>query len=98
MTINSIVINSVVPIVFCYGEINEDEEMKEKALKLLEEIPEEKNSIIDKWKECGVEVKSSWYSQALLQLKVNYCDEYRCLQCEFGNRIIRMKNYPEYGK
>ncbi|GAB7085899.1 DUF2851 family protein [Marinifilum fragile] len=98
MTINSIVINSVVPIVFCYGEINEDEEMKEKALKLLEEIPEEKNSIIDKWKECGVEVKSSWYSQALVQLKVNYCDEYRCLQCEFGNRIIRMKNYQEYGK
>lgn len=93
MTINSILINSIVPILFYYGEINGDELMKENALKLLEEIPEEKNSIIDKWKECGVEVKSSWYSQALLQLKGNYCDEYRCLQCEFGNRIIRMKNH-----
>ncbi|WP_421920722.1 DUF2851 family protein [Marinifilum sp.] len=96
--INSILINSVVPILFCYGDRNGDELMKEKALSLLEEIPEEKNSIIDKWKECGVMVNSSWYSQALLQLKVNYCDKFRCLQCEFGNRIIRLKNYEPHTK
>ena len=98
MTIDSIIINSVVPILFCYGEINGNEVIKEKALRFLEDIPEEKNSVIDKWKECGVEVNSSWHSQALLQLKLNYCDEFKCLQCEFGNRIIRMKNYQASSK
>jgi hypothetical protein len=98
MTINSIIINSVVPILFCYGELNGNAELKEKALTLLENVPEEKNSVVDNWKKCGVEVKSSWYSQALLQLKLNYCDQFKCLQCEFGNRIIRMKNYRANGK
>ncbi|NOU61844.1 DUF2851 family protein [Marinifilum caeruleilacunae] len=92
MTIHTILINAVVPCLFCYGEINRNEDIKEKVLSLLENIPSEKNSIINQWKSCGVEVKTAWHSQALLQLKLNYCDQSKCLHCEFGNRIIRMKN------
>lgn len=93
MAIQSIVINSVVPVLFSYGEVSGKEYLKERVLQLLENIPAEKNSIISQWEKCGVQVDSSWSSQALLQLKMNYCDKYRCLQCEFGNRIIRLKNF-----
>jgi hypothetical protein len=92
MAIHSIIINSIVPILFYFGEQLENLEIKEKAVLLLEDIPAEKNSVIEKWQKCGVQIKSAWHSQALLQLKANYCDEFRCLQCEFGNRIIRFKN------
>ena len=92
MGIQSIIINSVVPVLFSYGEVSGKEYLKERALQLLDSIPAEKNSIISRWEKCGVQVDSSWSSQALLQLKLNYCDKYRCLQCEFGNRIIRLKN------
>lgn len=92
MAIHSIIINSIVPILFYFGEQLENLEIKEKAVLLLEDIPAEKNSVIEKWQKCGVQIKSAWHSQALLQLKANYCDEFKCLQCEFGNRIIRFKN------
>ena len=87
--IDGIIINTVVPILFLYGESIGSQETKNKACELLEKIYPERNSIINKWKECGVEIKSAYQSQALLQLKSNYCDKFKCLQCEFGNRIIR---------
>ncbi len=93
MMINSLLINSIVPILFCYGAETGKVHIKEKALQLLEEIPPENNSIIRKWKEAGIKAESAWHSQALLQLKENYCNPFKCLQCEFGNRIIRIKNH-----
>nr|WP_320117353.1 DUF2851 family protein [uncultured Marinifilum sp.] len=90
--IDGIIINSVVPLMFVYGQNNGMPKIKDKALELLDQMPAENNSVINKWKDCGVEVKSAFYSQSLLQLKSNYCDKFRCLQCEFGNRIIRAGN------
>lgn len=89
VSIDGLLINCVVPILFLYGKRNDSQELKDKACSILEKVAAEKNSITRKWKECGVEVKSAYDSQALLQLKVNYCDSWNCLQCEFGNRIIR---------
>ncbi|MGQ1911051.1 DUF2851 family protein [Marinifilum sp. RC60d5] len=87
--VDGIIINSVVPLMFVYGEINGGSEVKDKALDLLDQMPAENNSVVNKWKDCGVEIKSAFDSQSLLQLKSNYCDKFKCLQCEFGNRIIR---------
>ena len=90
--INGIIINAVVPILFLYGELNGKYKIKEKALNILDQIPSENNSIIKKWRDCGVKIHSAFYSQSLLQLKSEYCDKYNCLQCEFGNRIIRARH------
>jgi len=90
--IDGIIINSIVPILFLYGELNGEYKMKEKALDILDQIPAENNSIMKKWANCGVEIHSAFYSQSLLQLKSEYCDKFNCLQCEFGNRIIRARH------
>lgn len=87
--INALIINCVVPVLFHYARVNSKQSLKDKVCTWLENLPPEKNSISKKWKDCGVSIQSAYHSQALLQLKSDYCDEYKCLHCEFGNRIIR---------
>jgi hypothetical protein len=98
-TIHTILINTVVPVVFSYVKYHNNQKMIDDVCDLLHQIPAEINQITRKWKEAGVQIKSAFQSQALLQLKDNYCDSYQCLKCEFGNRIIRIANeYPEKNK
>jgi len=83
-----IVINTIVPVLFAYGKYNGKENLKERALNFLTEIPAENNSIIRKWAKLGVISKSAFYSQALLQLKNKYCCFKECLKCKIGSKII----------
>ena len=88
-TIHLIIINTIAPLLFLYGKMKGENQFKEKAIRLLEELPPEKNSIIKKWEALGVKVKSADQSQALLQLKNIYCNKKRCLECAIGNAILK---------
>jgi hypothetical protein len=85
--INLLLINTIIPLKFMYlrqhGKLNEDE-----LLGLVREIKSEKNSIIDKFKTLKITSKNALESQALLQLKNEYCSKLKCLQCNIGNSII----------
>jgi hypothetical protein len=84
-----IVINSVVPFLFVYGKNTGNEHFCTRALDMLLEIPSENNHVIDEWKQLGIESQSAYESQALLELKKNYCDPRLCLNCAIGNEIIQ---------
>ncbi len=88
-TIHLFVINTIAPFIFLYGQEKGEERFKEKALQFLEELKPEKNSIISKWQELGVEPTSAYQTQALLQLKNEYCKHKRCLECSIGNAILK---------
>lgn len=88
-TINSILINTVVPMLFVYGKKQGEHDFSDRALKLLEELQAEKNSIIEKWTALGLKPKNAFESQSLLQLKNEYCSQKRCLECVIGNKLIR---------
>lgn len=88
-TINSIIINTIVPYYFFIAKYRDKQELKEKALSFLENIPPEKNSIISNWKEFNVELKSAWNTQSLIEQKNNYCNKLLCLKCGIGNQIIK---------
>ncbi|HHH50086.1 MAG TPA: DUF2851 family protein [Saprospiraceae bacterium] len=88
-TIHLFVINTIVPFLFFYGNKKGDEKFKDKAMQLLAELPAEKNSIIKKWEELGIHPKSAYQSQALLQLKNNYCQQKKCLNCSIGHAILK---------
>jgi hypothetical protein len=87
--IDIILINTIIPFLFIYGKAKDLPELQERALNLLESIKPEKNSIIEKWSELGVKEENAFYTQALIQLKNNYCDSKKCLNCQIGNNIIR---------
>lgn len=85
----NIVINTVVPFLFFYGKSHNKPAYAEKALTWLTEIPAEKNQLIEHWNQLGLEVQSAFDSQALIQLKNNYCNYRLCLNCRIGNQVLR---------
>lgn len=90
--IHLLVINIIAPFLFLYGKVRDDERFRERALALLEEVPAEKNHILDEWAKLGMLPQQSAQGQALLQLKNNYCDAKRCLDCAIGCHILRYDN------
>ncbi len=88
--INTIIINTVVPFLFIYGERKNKPQYKDKALNFLNQLPPERNSVIKKWKELNIHAENAYQSQALIQLKNLYCSQKRCLECQIGNKIINL--------
>ncbi|MEM6396484.1 MAG: DUF2851 family protein [Bacteroidota bacterium] len=86
--LRSLFINAVAPIYLLYGQMQGDDRFLEKAIRLLEQLPAEKNAEIKKWNKLGVIPEHAADTQALLQLKRSYCDKNRCLDCVIGCRIL----------
>ncbi len=84
----SILINTIIPFLFMFGEQKGQNDLKERSVKFLEEIPPEKNKLIRQWAEAGIQSDNAFYSQSLIQLRNSYCKYKRCLDCEIGNQII----------
>ena len=87
--IDNIIINTVCPVLFAYGNYHNDNKYKEKALKWLEETSAEKNNITKRFQQLGVENKTAFDSQGLIELKNEYCNKKRCLECGVGNSILK---------
>jgi hypothetical protein len=86
---HSLLINLVAPFIFVFGSQTFSEEHKRYSITLLESLPPEKNSVISMWKSLGIDALSGAQSQALLELKNNYCNFKKCLSCRFGNTLLR---------
>jgi hypothetical protein len=89
-SIYGILINTVIPFLFCYAYQKNNQDLKDKAIQILEQIPSERNSIVNGWQEMGIMCESAYDSQALLQLKKQYCDEKKCLRCRIGHKVMTM--------
>lgn len=87
--INTLIINVVVPFLFVYGKQKQDEKLIDKALNFLENVKSESNAIIIKWNELNVVSNNAMQSQALLELKNNYCSQKKCLNCNVGSKILQ---------
>ncbi len=90
-TLESVIINAVVPLLVAYGRALDEQSLIEKAVSWLETLSAENNVITRKWDEAGLENKSALQSQGLIQLYKSYCSRRRCLQCGIGNKILNMK-------
>jgi len=88
-TIHTLIINAVVPMLFVYQKLSGQKTVIANCLELLEQIASENNSIISNWVSLGVKAKNAYDTQALLQLKNEYCTHLKCLNCVIGNKILR---------
>jgi hypothetical protein len=87
--IDNILINTVVPFLFIYGVKKNEDKYKDRAIRFMEQVEGEKNSIITKWKFLEMPVKKASDTQALIELKNNYCISLKCLNCAIGNFLLR---------
>ena len=83
-SINLLIINTVVSYLYAYGKHKKNDGLCLRAGKFLEELPAEDNYIIRMWQNCGITPQHAADSQALIQLKKNYCDVKKCLYCRIG--------------
>lgn len=83
-----LIINTVVPLLFSYGRHTSNEDICQRAIRLLETLPAENNYILRQWQACGLKVATAADSQALIQLKRQYCDRIDCLRCRFGYEYL----------
>jgi len=88
-SINLLLINTCIPMMFAYGRHAMREELCDRAFDFLEQLKAENNHIIRMWKEVGLDVKSAGDSQALIQLKREYCDKRDCLRCRIGYEYLK---------
>jgi hypothetical protein len=85
----NIIINTVAPVLFAYGSYHDEQKYKDKALRWLEQTAAESNSITKGFQKLGIENKNAFDSQALIELKNEYCNKKRCLECSVGNAILK---------
>ena len=88
-SISLLIINTCVPMLFAYGRHTLREELCDRAFDFLEQLKAEKNHIIRMWQECGLQVQTAGDSQALIQLKREYCDRRDCLRCRIGYEYLK---------
>lgn len=87
-SIDIILINTVAPLLYAYGELTGNYEMTDKAIKLLEDLRAENNSIVSHFVAYGIDCPDALTSQALVQLKREYCDARKCIYCKIGHYLL----------
>jgi len=86
--IDLLVINTIIPLRFAYAR-SQQKEITQELIDLAISFPSEQNVIIEKFEAFGIRSKNVYESQALLQLKKNYCDYKKCLDCAVGHFILK---------
>lgn len=85
--INLLIINTIIPIKFTYAK-HHGKLQNDSVLDIIKQLPSEKNSIVNKFNTLRAVSQSALHSQALLQLKNEYCNKNKCLQCAVGSSLI----------
>lgn len=90
-SLDLLIINTVVTFLYAYGMHKGNDLMCTRASSFLEQLKAENNYITRMWNECGIQANHAGDSQALIQLKKEYCDKKKCLYCRFGYEYLKKK-------
>lgn len=88
--IDNIVINTVIPLKFCYYKYLGNEAGDE-IMEILKGIKKENNSIVINYERFGATLVDAKDSQACLTLYNMYCKQNKCLQCVVGKQLLTGK-------
>ena len=94
-SLNLLLINTGVPMLFAYGRHHGNEQLCDRAFDFLEQLRPERNHIVSMWQRCGLEVRSAGDTQALIQLKRAYCEPKNCLKCRIGYEYLSAAVKPK---
>ena len=85
--IDLVLINTIIPLKFVYLKSLGKSDYSS-LFTVLEQIKPEKNSIISRYNDLKIKSSNAFKTQALLQLKSEYCSKQLCLQCAIGKTIL----------
>jgi hypothetical protein len=88
--IDLLLINTIIPLKFLHQK-TQGNQNEEELLGLIQKIKPEKNNIISKFFDLNIRAKNAFETQALLELKNNYCKPKRCLECAIAVKLLNRK-------
>lgn len=88
-SLDLLIINTVVTFLYAYGLHKGNRVLCARAGSFLEELKAENNYITRMWEQCGIKASNAADSQALIQLKKEYCDKKKCLYCRIGYEYLK---------
>ncbi|MCM4159722.1 DUF2851 family protein [Antarcticibacterium flavum] len=87
--VDLLIINSLLPVRFSYEKITGTGDPSV-ILNMVEQLKVENNTVINKFNSIRPGIGTTALdSQALLELKNNYCDKNACLQCNLGIKLLK---------
>lgn len=87
-SIDIILINTVATLLYAHGTATGDSAQCDKAINLLESIKPEQNKIVQEFKNAGLKCDNALTSQAMIELKRNFCEAKKCIYCKFGHHLL----------
>lgn len=87
-SISVLAINVVVPLIHAYSLSIDNRELTALSVSLLQDLKPESNTIISLFNAGGIQCPDAWTSQALIQLRREYCETKKCLYCRIGHRML----------
>lgn len=87
--VDLLIINVIVPFSLAMAWFKDDQTLQQKAINMLQRISPEQNNILKGWAKYGVKANNSWESQALIELKNEFCNQKKCLFCSIGLKVLK---------
>lgn len=85
----NIVINTAVPLLTAYAHHRGEPAYIDRAIQLLEQLPAEKNHLVDNWNRLGLGIRTAFDSQAAIELHNEFCVVKKCLSCQIGASLLK---------
>lgn len=86
--IQLLIINTIVPVFFAYSKKKNMEDYTERAIRFLDLLKPESNSIMTLFSRAGIQIQNACDSQALIELKRSYCEQKKCMYCRIGHQLL----------
>ena len=85
--INLLIINTIIPIKFAFNKFNRQSHIED-VIEIVQKVPMEHNNVVNRFHLLYKFRKTALDSQALIQLKSNYCSKNKCLHCAIGSALL----------
>jgi hypothetical protein len=93
-SVTILLINVVVPLLHAYGQTFSDKSRMDRAVDILQGLKAERNAIVTLFGSVGIDCPDAMTSQALIELRNEYCLTRKCLYCRIGHRLLAAKVKP----
>jgi hypothetical protein len=87
--IENIIFNTVIPFLLAYHQHHGNSTKEEVLCRFMDGLGAESNSVIRNFARLGIGPRHAGDSQALLELKHHYCDQFKCLECTIGKSLLK---------
>ena len=87
-SLDVLVINVAIPLLHARAMARGDYEAMNRAAEMLQSLKSEENSIVRLLPSAEIESHDAFTSQALIELRREYCEQKKCIYCRFGHRML----------